>query len=166
MWTWVTRSSPLKDRTITDLVFMQTYSNHGALHCHTAFYWLCSMSIRMMHQVSKYGRSLTWVELGRSVTQCCPGGTPDISWDNCMFVIRRLIYLGIKWQCVENPWNVTAALQNLHWLVSLFEISYSKYSQVSNIRRTKSQHLKDSRTVLRLSLPNPLKPYAKSRMKM
>ena len=30
--------------------------------------------------------------------------------------------------------------------------------QVSNIRRTKSQHLKDSRTVLRLSLPNLLKP--------
>ena len=32
------------------------------------------------------------------------------------------------------------------------------YRQVSNIKRTKSQHLKDSRTVLRLSLPNPLKP--------
>ena len=32
------------------------------------------------------------------------------------------------------------------------------YRQVYNIRRTKSQHLKDSRTVLRLSLPNPLKP--------
>ena len=31
MWTWVTRSSPLKGRTITDFVFMQTYSNHGAL---------------------------------------------------------------------------------------------------------------------------------------
>ena len=28
--------------------------------------------------------------------------------------------------------------------------------QVSNIRRTKSQHLNDPRTVLRLSLPNPL----------
>ena len=40
------------------------------------------------------------------------------------------------------------------------------YRQVSNIRRTKSQHLKDSRTVLRLSLPNPLKPDVKSRMKM
>ena len=40
------------------------------------------------------------------------------------------------------------------------------YCQVSNIRRTKSQHLKDSRTVLRLSLPNPLKPDVKSRMKM
>ena len=41
-----------------------------------------------------------------------------------------------------------------------------KYRQVSNIRRTKSQHLKDSRTVLQLSLPNPLKPDVKSRMKM
>ena len=41
-----------------------------------------------------------------------------------------------------------------------------KYRQVSNIRRTKSQHLKDSRTILRLSLPNPLKPDVKSRMKM
>ena len=40
------------------------------------------------------------------------------------------------------------------------------YRQVSNIRRTKSQHLKDSRVVLRLSLPNPLKPDVKSRMKM
>ena len=41
-----------------------------------------------------------------------------------------------------------------------------QYRQVSNIRRTKSQNLKDSRTVLWLSLPNPLKPDVKSRMKM
>ena len=40
------------------------------------------------------------------------------------------------------------------------------YRQVSNIRRTEYQHLKDSRTVLRLFLPNPLKPDIKSRMKM
>ena len=40
------------------------------------------------------------------------------------------------------------------------------YRQISNIRRTKSQHLKDYRTVLRLSLPNPSKPDVKSRMKM
>ena len=37
---------------------------------------------------------------------------------------------------------------------------------IHNIRRTKFQHLQDSRTVLRLSLPNPLKPDVKSRMKM
>ena len=40
------------------------------------------------------------------------------------------------------------------------------YRQVSNIRRNKSQHLKDSRTVSRLSLPNPLKPDVKLRMKI
>ena len=40
------------------------------------------------------------------------------------------------------------------------------YRQVSNIRRTKSQHLKDYRTLLRMSLPNPLKSDVKSRMKM
>ena len=34
----------------------------------------------------------------------------------------------------------------------------NEYRQVSNIRRTKTQHLKYSRTVLQLSLPNPLKP--------
>ena len=45
-------------------------------------------------------------------------------------------------------------------------ILHYKYRQVSNIRRTKSQHLKDSRTVLQLSLQNPLKPDVESRMKM
>ena len=40
------------------------------------------------------------------------------------------------------------------------------YRQISNIRRTKSQHLKDSHTVLRLSLENPLKPDIKSITKM
>ena len=47
----------------------------------------------------------------------------------------------------------------------LWTFNYT-YRQVSNIRRTKSQHFKDSRTVLQLSLPNPLKPDVKSRMKM
>ena len=40
------------------------------------------------------------------------------------------------------------------------------YCQVSNISHTKSHHLKDSRTVLWLSFPNPLKPDVRSRMKM
>ena len=41
-----------------------------------------------------------------------------------------------------------------------------QYRKVSNIRRTKSQYLNDSRLVLQLSLPNPYKPGVKSRMKM
>ena len=52
----------------------------------------------------------------------------------------------------------------LHGIASLFHLRESLI--VSDISRTKSQHLKDSRTVLRLSLPNPLKPDVKSSMKM
>ena len=40
------------------------------------------------------------------------------------------------------------------------------YRQVSNISRTKSQHLKDSLTVLQRFLPHSLKPDIKLRMKM
>ena len=51
------------------------------------------------------------------------------------------------------------------WFKESYAISHT-HRQVANIRRTKSQHLKYSRTVLRLSLQNPLKPDVKSRMKM
>ena len=40
------------------------------------------------------------------------------------------------------------------------------YRKISNIRRTKSPNLTVSRLVLQLSLPNPMKPGVKSRMKM
>ena len=45
-------------------------------------------------------------------------------------------------------------------------MNYINYRQVSNIRRTKFQNLNVSRFVLQLSLPNPLKSDAESRMKM
>ena len=41
-----------------------------------------------------------------------------------------------------------------------------KYRKVSNIRPTKCQNLNDSHLVLQLSVPNPLKPGVKSRIKM
>ena len=42
-----------------------------------------------------------------------------------------------------------------------------EYRKISDISRTKSQNLNDSRlVVLQLTLPNPLKPGVKSRMKM
>ena len=47
-----------------------------------------------------------------------------------------------------------------------FSVYTEQYRQVSNIIRTKSQQSQDSHTVLRLSLPNPLKSDIKSRMKM
>ena len=56
-------------------------------------------------------------------------------------------------QCTKRSYNVPPYKHN-------------NYRQVSNIRRTKSQYFKDSRIVLRLSLPYSLKPDVKSRMKM
>ena len=40
------------------------------------------------------------------------------------------------------------------------------YRKVSNIKRTKSQNWNEAHLVLKSSLPNPLKPGVKSRMKM
>ena len=71
-------------------------------------------------------------------------------------------------------WYTVNSLQNIykrdpistHWpLGNLNEIS-DKYRQFSNIRRTQSQNIIVSHLVLQLSLPNPLKPCVKLRMKM
>ena len=73
---------------------------------------------------------------------------------------------GLKQQQCWYLWTV--AMQWL-WLALICagpKLSWVNYRQVSNISRTKSQHLQYSPTVLRLSLPNPLKPDVKSRMKM
>ena len=56
--------------------------------------------------------------------------------------------------------------QDLSDTESVGEPDCFDYRQVSNIGRIQSQHLKYSRTVLWLFLPNPLKPDVKSRMKM
>ena len=51
--------------------------------------------------------------------------------------------------------------------ISIFYgIYWQTYRKISNIRRTKSQTLNVSRLVLQLSLPNPMKPGVKSKMKM
>ena len=44
--------------------------------------------------------------------------------------------------------------------------SQNKYHQTCNIRRTKLHNLNVSRLVLKLSVPNQLKPGVKSRIKM
>ena len=49
---------------------------------------------------------------------------------------------------------------------SQMHVTYQTYRKVSNIRRTKYQNLNDSRLILQLSVPNPLKPSVKSIMKM
>ena len=93
----------------------------------------------------------------------------------------KVISCRIRSRCIHNnrssptifflallPLPLLQILHVLPWLLLPISVHcrFNYYRQVSNIRRTKSQHLKDSRTVLRLSLPNPLKPDVKSRMKM
>ena len=56
--------------------------------------------------------------------------------------------------CLIDNWTLTNKLQ---WI---------DYRKISNIRCTKSQNLIESCLVLQLSLPNPLNPGVKSRMKM
>ena len=58
---------------------------------------------------------------------------------------------------------VDQAEKNLQTDARMYPYTYRK---VSNIRRTKSKNLNDSRIVLQLSLPSRLKPGVKSRMKM
>ena len=47
-----------------------------------------------------------------------------------------------------------------------YQSKQAKCRKMSNISCTKSQNLNDSRLDLKQSLPNPLKPCVKSRMKM
>ena len=73
--------------------------------------------------------------------------------------------------CVK-LWHCDSALQNGIALVKrdthsfVIFISGKYYHKISNIRHTKYPNLNVSHLVLQLSLPNPIKPDAKSRMKM
>ena len=72
-----------------------------------------------------------------------------------------------KFAVLSGKWrNMKTTLTSKPVTWTQMQLDNPIYRQVSNISRTKSQHLKDYRTVLRLSLQNPLKPDVKSRMKM
>ena len=84
-----------------------------------------------------------------------------------IYVYIWLSYLRLKYH-LYSTFEITVlyAISCYKWPRSCGTLLHFAYRQVSNLTRTKSQHKKDFRTVLRLSLPNPLKPDAKSRMKM
>ena len=96
------------------------------------------------------------------LSQCSP-------WPLSSYGVNRAQWVNVIGQCTVRKSSCLCThngnTNNSHYRPSKQWIS-PIYRKVSNIRRTKSHHLKDSRTVLRLSLPNPLKPDVKSRMKM
>ena len=67
---------------------------------------------------------------------------------------RFSMYCLCRWQSFTEPLPIDRTLV------------CATYRKLSNISRTKSQNLNNSRLILQLSLPNPLKPGVKSRMKM
>ena len=89
------------------------------------------------------------------------------------FIIHENAFEGVVCEMAsilfQPQWvNVHYAPLNIHtiliWFTSVLGISY--YRQFSNIRRNQSQNINVSSLALLLSLPNPLKPCVKLRMKM
>ena len=81
-------------------------------------------------------------------------------YSNIIFVQSR----GHCLSCIYTSWYRPGL--SLHKHGNQQNCYYVNYHKISNIRRTESQHLNDSHLVLQLSVPNPLKPGAKPRMKM
>ena len=74
---------------------------------------------------------------------------------------KVLIFCSLAPCALQQLWNLLLS-KLIRWPDWPLFSTWKDYRQVYNIRRTIFQHLKDSRTVLRLSLPNPLKPDVKS----
>ena len=75
-----------------------------------------------------------------------------------IFILRR----GPGWMSKNlNFWGLMLLTLKISDVLSMkmhFEGRLVTYRKISNIRRTKSKNLNDSRLVLHLSLPNLLKP--------
>ena len=69
---------------------------------------------------------------------------------------------------ISSSINIIAIIINtiIISLACVCVLLFDDYRKLSNIRRTQSPNLNVSRLVLQLSLPNPMKPGVKSRMKM
>ena len=90
------------------------------------------------------------------------------SLKGCGYLIKCLMttswVTGTNWSSVHHPsqTNTGTSSSKRRWvLYALSLLVIIIYRKLSNIRRTKSQNLNDSRLVLHLSLPNLLKPGVK-----
>ena len=109
---------------------------------------LWSNQISLIHGLRVSCKSLSCLQFCPTVTKCAPCGRPCPSC-TCIGKTGDVRVLP-GWSLIqESTWS--------------FKFDYRK---ICNIRRTKSPNLNVSRLVLQLSLPNPMKPGVKSRMKM
>ena len=98
-----------------------------------------------------------------------------IAWDNILkepIMTRTRRYIFICYDIVPQNIHVLPCISevtrsyNTRRRVRYINVHVKRYRKISSLRHTKSQKLNDSRFILQLSLPNPLKPGLKSRMKM
>ena len=94
------------------------------------------------------------IRVSRSQAIICTRVASHVSW-----WLLSSNYLEYDLHCWKT-WHYT------HVISSRSVIKHKNCRKISNIRRTKSPNLNVSRLVLQLSLPNPMKPDVRSRMKM
>ena len=98
----------------------------------------------------------------------------QLAWFTKIFDIRKFIQFPQYLISFGNPkYNVAYKVALLLYAILnhivphyRFEFSKISYPETSNISHIKFQKINVSRLILQLSLPNPLKPGVKSRMKM
>ena len=71
----------------------------------------------------------------------------------------------VNWVIIGSDNDLLHSASSYYWINAEFWSNFD-YCQTSNIGHTKSHNLNVSLLILQLSLPDPLKPGIKSRMKM
>ena len=165
------------------------------IHCDIALRWMSydltyeksvlAQAITRCHQATSYYTSQCWPRsvssLGHNDLKSSFLQSQNGTHTSCIFfIISSVVFQSMattivcwKWtapppsvSCVQSGASLANYMESKCSSLKTQSCQGVNYRQVFDIRRTKSQHLKDSRTVLRLFLPSPLKPDVKSRMKM
>ena len=134
----------------------------------TVIHWSLTCITTRSRTVSDHiARKFYWC-LGCSAAEMPLNLQSDL-WTHCLYIDLNIL------RCVDNG-KASCRLQGDYHYSNICKgygclnaaplWYYFMYRQVSNIRLTIFQHLKDYRTDLQLSLSNPLKPDVKSRMKL
>ena len=135
-------------------------------------------SVTYMHHIllrkhaiigSDNGLSSDWhqtiIQTNAAILSTRPWGT---YFSQIVFKIKMFSFIEMHFKCCL--WNgshfVLAQCVKPRETVWHYMLKDLPYRQFSTIKRTQSQNINGSRLVLQLSLPNPLKPGVKLRMKM
>ena len=144
--------------------FVKTVTGYAKIKCFCKTSLVSLVGLKCLGSAREYIRCrkvliLFEIKLTRDEGLRIDGGarTVVLTWWFLWLHVYHVIWIYDIWRLINIQW----------WLVSLTHWGPKEtYCKISNIRRTKLPNLNVSRLVLQLSLPNPMKPSVKSRMKM